>query len=598
MGIFDSIIMPLLSLLGGLSLFLFGMKAMGNGLERSAGRQMKSILARLTSNKFMAFLLGLGVTAVIQSSGATTVMVVGFVNSGIMSLHQATGVIFGANLGTAATSWLLSTSSISGGDNGLWALNLFKPDTFGPILALVGIYLYMFQKKTRRRNYGLVLLGFYTLLRGMSFMSEAMRPMMETESAQNALVAVSNPIVGFLIGLFFTAVIQSSSASVGILQALSLTGAVTFGITFPFLNGANIGACICAIISAIGASRDARRSAMINVYFNVLSALLCMGVFYGLDFFIGFDFLDRAVNPLEIAMLHTGIKVICLAVFLPGSRLVEYLADITVRGGKEKEKQPLLDDRFLATPAVAIERARKVALDMADISVRSLRNSLSLLDHFDDKTAEQVFADEDEVDKYEDALGTYLVKISACTLTVQDSHETAKLLHIIGDYERISDHAVNIAQTAQEMADKKLEFSAQAKAELSVMMNAINEILDTVQTAFCKNDTNAAFNVEPLEEVIDTLNSRLKKRHVERLQRGECTIELGFVLSDLLTNLERVSDHCSNIAGCVIEIEHDALDVHEYLEKLKTEGNARYIAQYNAFKDKYVLPPKSTAGAV
>ena len=597
MVVYDNIILPVLSLLGGLSLFLFGMKAMGNGLERSAGRQMKSILARLTSNKLIGFLLGLGVTAVIQSSGATTVMVVGFVNSGIMSLHQATAVIFGANLGTSATSWLLSTSSISGGENSLWFLNLFKPEAFGPVLALIGIYLYVFRKnKMRRRNYGLILLGFYTLLNGMKLMSDAMMPIIELPAAKEALTTISNPIVGFLIGLFFTAVIQSSSASVGILQAISLTGAVTFGITFPFLNGANIGACICAIISAIGANRDARRSAMINVYFNVISAVLCMGAFYGINAFVGFDFLGSAVGPLEIAMLHTGIKVLCLAILLPGSRLVEYLADISVRGGKDKEKQPLLDDRFLATPAVAIERARKVALDMSDLSVRSLRNSLSLLDHFDDKIAEQVFADENEVDKYEDALGTYLVKISACTLTVQDSHETAKLLHIIGDYERISDHSVNIAQTAQEMQDKKLEFSAQAKSEISVMMGAINEILDTTQLAFRKNDTNAAFNVEPLEEVVDTLNSRLKKRHVERLQRGECTIELGFVLSDLLTNLERVSDHCSNIAGCVIEIEHDALDVHEYLEKLKTEGNARYLAQYNAYKEKYVLPPKTPAG--
>ncbi len=577
------------TLLGGLAMFLFGMKVMGDALEKRAGKQLKNILAKLTASTFKGFLLGLGVTAVIQSSSATTVMVVGFVNSGVMSLHQATGVIMGANLGTSVTAWLLSLTGIQGGP---WYINIFKPSAFAPLLAFAGIILYMFQKNNKRRDVGLILLGFAVLMAGMETMSAAVDPLSESPAFQSVLTAFSNPLLGILVGTVFTAVIQSSSASVGILQALALTGVVTYEVAIPIIVGQNIGTCVSAMISSIGANKNARRASFVHLYFNLIGAMVVMSVFYGLDAIFDFHF-PAYITPLGIAVVHTVFKIFALAILMPCSRLLERLAVLTVPDGKdEAEKKQLLDDRLLGTPTVAIERARKVAVDMALLSVDTLRRAISLLSSYSDKEAIGIAEGEDRVDKYEDALGTYLVKISACPLTEQDSHEVTKLLHIIGDFERISDHAVNISESAQEMFDKKLEFSENAKNELSVMISAVDEILDSALKAFCDEDLDVAFRVEPLEEVIDTLNSRLKKRHVARLQKGECTIELGFVLSDLLTNLERVSDHCSNIAGCVIEIEHDTLDMHEYMEKLKSEGNPRYTSCYEAYRAKYILPAK------
>lgn len=584
MSIFD-----VFTLLGGLAMFLFGMKVMGDALEKRAGKQLKNILAKLTSSTFKGFLLGLGVTAVIQSSSATTVMVVGFVNSGVMSLHQATGVIMGANLGTSVTAWLLSLTGIQGGP---WYINIFKPSAFAPLLAFAGIILYMFQKNNKRRDVGLILLGFAVLMAGMETMSAAVDPLSESPAFQSVLTAFSNPLLGILVGTVFTAVIQSSSASVGILQALALTGVVTYEVAIPIIVGQNIGTCVSAMISSIGANKNARRASFVHLYFNLIGAVVVMSVFYGLDAIFDFHF-PAYITPLGIAVVHTVFKIFALAILMPCSRLLEKLAVLTVPDGKdEAEKKQLLDDRLLGTPTVAIERARKVAVDMALLSVDTLRRAIRLLSSYSEKEAIGIAEGEDRVDKYEDALGTYLVKISACPLTEQDSHEVTKLLHIIGDFERISDHAVNISESAQEMFDKKLEFSENAKNELSVMISAVDEILDSALKAFCDEDLDVAFRVEPLEEVIDTLNSRLKKRHVARLQKGECTIELGFVLSDLLTNLERVSDHCSNIAGCVIEIEHDTLDMHEYMEKLKSEGNPRYTSCYEAYKVKYILPAK------
>ena len=577
------------TLLGGLAMFLFGMKVMGDALEKRAGKQLKNILAKLTASTFKGFLLGLGVPAVIQSSSATTVMVVGFVNSGVMSLHQATGVIMGANLGTSVTAWLLSLTGIQGGP---WYINIFKPSAFAPLLAFAGIILYMFQKNNKRRDVGLILLGFAVLMAGMETMSAAVDPLSESPAFQSVLTAFSNPLLGILVGTVFTAVIQSSSASVGILQALALTGVVTYEVAIPIIVGQNIGTCVSAMISSIGANKNARRASFVHLYFNLIGAMVVMSVFYGLDAIFDFHF-PAYITPLGIAVVHTVFKIFALAILMPCSRLLERLAVLTVPDGKdEAEKKQLLDDRLLGTPTVAIERARKVAVDMALLSVDTLRRAISLLSSYSDKEAIGIAEGEDRVDKYEDALGTYLVKISACPLTEQDSHEVTKLLHIIGDFERISDHAVNISESAQEMFDKKLEFSENAKNELSVMISAVDEILDSALKAFCDEDLDVAFRVEPLEEVIDTLNSRLKKRHVARLQKGECTIELGFVLSDLLTNLERVSDHCSNIAGCVIEIEHDTLDMHEYMEKLKSEGNPRYTSCYEAYRAKYILPAK------
>ena len=580
-------IVEFFTLLGGLSMFLFGMRVMGDALEKRAGNQLKSILEKLTSSTFKGFLLGLGVTLIIQSSSATTVMVVGFVNSGLMTLHQATGVIMGANLGTSVTAWLLSTSGIQG--EGI--LQLFKPESFAPLFAFIGIILYMFQKNRKRQDIGLIFIGFGVLMIGMELMADAVKPLADSPTFQSVLLKFANPIIGVLVGTIFTAVIQSSSASVGILQAFSLTGVVSYSVAIPIIVGQNIGTCVSAMISSIGAGKNARRASFVHLYFNIIAAIIILPLFYLVSAFVSLP-LETSISPLGIAIVHTTFKLIALCILMPASRLLEKLAMLTVPDGKNDREQELLDDRLLATPAVAIERARIVAHDMAKLSVETLRLSMQLIDNFNEKTLETIYAGEERVDKYEDMLGTYLVKISSCELSEADGHEAAELLHIIGDFERISDHAVNIAESAQEMSDKKLVFSEQANKELAVMIRAVDEIMSSALRSFCDVDMNAAFNVEPLEEVIDLINARLKKRHVARLQRGECTIELGFVLADLLTNLERVSDHCSNIAGCMIEIKHDALDVHEYMEKLKTEGNPRYTACYEAYKEKYALPPK------
>ena len=581
------------TLLGGLALFLYGMKVMGDALEKSAGRQLKNILAKLTSNTFNGFLLGLGVTLIIQSSSATTVMVVGFVNAGIMTLRQATGVIMGANLGTSVTAWLLSTTAIKGGG----FLDYLKPDSFSMVFAFIGILLLMFQKNAKRKDIGLILLGFAVLMSGMELMSGSVEGLKQSDAFKSVLTKFSNPILGITVGTVFTAIIQSSSASVGILQAFAVQGLVSQAVAIPVIIGQNIGTCVSAMISSIGAGKNARRAALVHLYFNIFAAVLVGGGFYLVDAFANFD-LTGTISPLGIAIVHTGFKIIALALIMPASRLLEKLAMLTVPESKnDAESAQMLDDRLLATPAAAIETARKVANEMAQLSVRSLKNSILLLNNYTDKGMETIKAEEDKVDKYEDTLGTYLVKLSSQELTEADSHEVTKIMHIIGDFERISDHAVNIAGTAQEMAEKKVAFSEKAQKEISVMISAVEEILDASLTAFCYGDTPKAFAVEPLEEVIDYLNAKIKKRHIARLQRGECTIEMGFVLNDLLTNLERVSDHCSNIAGCVIEMEHDALDLHDYLNKLKSEEDSRYTAMYNDYRDKYVLPPKDTVNA-
>ncbi len=582
------------TLLGGLALFLYGMKAMSDALEKSAGRQLKNILAKLTSNTFNGFLLGLGVTMIIQSSSATTVMVVGFVNSAIMTLRQAIGVIMGANLGTSITSWLLATTAITG-EALPWYVTMCKPDTFAPLLAFLGIVLVMFQKNEKRKDIGTVLVGFGVLMTGMELMSGAVDPLAESDAFKSVLIQFENPFLGILVGTAFTAIIQSSSASVGILQALSLTGVVPYSVAIPIIIGQNIGTCVSAMISAIGAGKNARRAALVHLYFNIFAAVIVGGGFYLIDAVWGFGFMaeESFIDPFGIAVVHTVFKIIALLILMPASRLLEKLAMITVPDSKgDSETAELLDERLLATPAVAIEAARKVAFDMAKLSVRSLKNSILLLNNYTDKGMESIKAEEDKVDKYEDTLGTYLVKVSSQDLTEADSHELSKLLHIIGDFERISDHAVNVAAVAQEMAEKKVTFSEKAQKEITVMISAVEEILDASLDAFYNGNIDVAFTVEPLEEVIDYLNAKIRKRHVARLQRGECTIELGFVLNDLINNLERVADHCSNIAGCVIEIEHDALDLHDYLNKLKTEENSRYTEMYNDFREKYVLPPK------
>ncbi len=583
MGLFE-----ILSLVGGLAMFLFGMNLMGQALEKRAGNKLKTILGNMTSNTFKGFLLGLGVTAIIQSSSATTVMVVGFVNSGLMTLRQSIGVIMGANLGTSVTSWILSLSGIEG--DVLW-VQLLKPSSFTPVLAFVGIIFYMFQKNPKRKDTGLILLGFAVLMFGMEAMSDSVSGLKDDPAFTSVLTMFSNPILGVLVGTVVTAIVQSSSASVGILQALTTTGAVTFNTAVPIIMGQNIGTCVSAMISSVGASKNARRASIVHLSFNVIATLILLPLYYLLavllpDNVIGI--IHTAVDPLGIAVVHTGFKILALCILMPCSGLLEKLACKVVKDNGKGEIQ-LLDERLLSTPSVAVERCKTVAKTMAELAVNSLKEALPLLDGFDEKKSNKIREDEDSVDMYEDKLGSYLVKISAKELTGADSAEVSKLLHIIGDFERISDHALNIVGSSEEMSDKGIQFSEDAHRELAVMIDAVSEILDLSLKAFCDGDLDAAVKVEPLEQVIDVLREQLKRKHIARLQRNECTIEMGFILTDILTSLERISDHCSNIGGCILEMQHEDLDIHEYLRKVKTGGDKEFTDHYDYYKVKYAL---------
>ncbi len=574
------------TLLGGLAFFLYGMNIMGDALERKAGSKLKSILANLTSNTFKGFLLGLVVTAVIQSSSATTVMVVGFVNSGIMTLHQAVGVIMGANLGTSVTSWLLSLTGIEG--DTFW-VQILKPASFTPLLAFIGIVMIMFIKDKRKHDTAYILIGFAVLMFGMETMSGAVEPLAESEKFQQILLLFSNPILGLIVGTVFTAIVQSSSASVGILQALTLTGSVTYATAIPIVMGQNIGTCVSAMISSIGASKNAKRTAVIHLSFNLISAVICLTVYYLLNTIIGFSFVNDTANPLGIAVVHTVFKIFALALLMPFSKQLEKLSYIIIKDGKDKDKVSLLDERFLSTPPVAVERCKNITFDMAEISMQSLKNSMDIIFRYSKDKADKILKDEDIVDKYEDELGSYLVKLGAMALSDSDSREVSKLLRIIGDLERISDHSVNILESANEIQSKNLSFSAPAQKELSVMINAVSDILDMTLDAFRNGDLKKAYDVEPLEQVVDNLQILLKKRHVSRLRKNECTIEMGFVLSDLLTNLERVSDHCSNIAVCMIEIAHESFDTHGYIQELKLNHDKEFDENVQKLSKKYML---------
>lgn len=575
------------TLLGGLAFFLYGMNIMGDALERKAGSKLKSILANLTSNTFKGFLLGLVVTAIIQSSSATTVMVVGFVNSGIMNLHQAVGVIMGANLGTSVTSWLLSLTGIEG--ESFW-VQILKPSSFTPLLAFIGIVMVMFIKDKSKHDTAYILIGFAVLMFGMETMSGAVEPLAESEKFQQVLLLFSNPILGLIVGTVFTAIVQSSSASVGILQALTLTGSVTYGTAIPIVMGQNIGTCVSALISSIGASKNAKRAAVIHLSFNLISAVICLTVYYLLYTIIGFSFVNDKASPLGIAIVHTVFKIFALILLMPFTRQLEKLSYFIIKDNEEdKDNVLLLDERLFSTPAVAVERCDNIALDMAKISMQSLKNSMNIIFDYDDKKAEQILKDENTVDKYEDELGSYLVKLGAIGLSDPDSRDVSKLLRIIGDLERISDHAVNILESANEIQSKNLSFSESAKKELSVMMNAVSDILDITLDAFRNDDLKKAYEVEPLEQVVDNLQNLLKKRHVSRLRKKECTIEMGFVLSDILTNLERVSDHCSNIAICMIEIAHESFDTHGYIQELKLNHDKEFDENVQKLSRKYML---------
>ena len=573
-----------LTLLGGLSLFLFGMEVMGKSLEKSAGNRLKIILAKLTSNPIKGFLLGLGVTAIIQSSSATTVMVVGFVNSGVMALEQSINIIIGANVGTAVTSWLLS---LTGLESSNFFLQLFKPSSLAPLCGIFGILLLMGSKKQRKKDFGMIFLGFAALMFGMEIMSDAVEPLAEMESFKSILLMFSNPILGVLVGTVFTAIIQSSSASVGILQALSMTGAITYGTAIPIIVGQNIGTCVTAMISSMGATRDARRASMIHLLFNVLGAIVWLGLFCIVDAIFKFAFMEAAyVNPLTIAVLHTVFKILCTGLFLPLNKPLLKLASMTVKDQKLGEEFELLDERLFMTPAIAVEHAAKVARLMAERARDGIRLSMKLLTDYTLADDEMVVQLEDKVDQYEDKIGSYLVKLSSQEMDEHVSLELTKLLHMIGDLERISDHSVNVAESAREMHDKELSFSEEAKNELQGMLNAVNDILDYSIDAFITGDMEKAIHVEPLEETVDTLRDMLKANHILRLKKGECTIELGFVLNDLLTNLERVSDHCSNVAMCLMEVAQERFDIHGYQRDVEHKSN--YTEEYGMNMKKYM----------
>ncbi len=583
-------IFNVLELFGGLALFLFGMNFMGEALEKSAGNKLKSFFNHVTSNPFKGFLLGLAVTCIIQSSSATTVMVVGFINSGIMTLAQSISIILGANLGTSITAWILALNEIDG--SGSFAfLEFFKPDTFVPIVAFIGMFLIMFQKNQKRKDIGLILVGFAVLMYGMDIMSASVGPLKESEAFKQVLVLFSNPILGVLVGTVFTAIIQSSSASVGILQALAAsTGAVSYATAIPIIMGQNIGTCVSAMISSIGASKNAKRAAIVHLSFNVIATLIILPLYYLSVKIFTIPVEAYYTNYLTIAILHTGFKLVALSILSPFSKLLVKLSTVIIRDSKkDREEAQLLDERLLSTPSIAIMRSHNVAKMMAELSVSSLKTSFELFNEFNAKTVEKIHEDEDQVDIYEDKLGTYLVKLSSHSLSEADSAETNKLLHVIGDFERISDHAVSISKSFEEIKDKGLDFSNQAKVEITVLMSAVSEITDLAFKAFSENDLDSAVMVEPLEQVIDRLRDRLKRRHIKRLQNNECTIEMGFILSDLLTNLSRISDHCSNIAGCVLELSHDDLDIHQYLRSVKSSEGKEYTDYYDFYKMKYAL---------
>jgi phosphate:Na+ symporter len=579
-------IFGILELIGGLALFLFGMSLMGTGLEKSTGNKLKGLLERLTTKKMSGFLMGLGVTTIIQSSSATTVMVVGFVNSGIMTLKQAIHVIMGANVGTTVTAWILSLTGIEGSN---LIVKLLKPSSFAPVLALIGIVYYMFIKNQRKKDIGLIMLGFATLIYGMDAMSAAVKPLGQMEGFRNLLLLFSNPILGVLVGAVITGIIQSSSASVGILQALSATGQVTMGTAIPIIMGQNIGTCVTALISSVGTNKNARRAAIVHLYFNIIGTITFLTLFTISDKIFDFAFVDQTANHFLIAIAHSIFNLLCTAILMPFSGLLEKLAYITIPDDDEQDKVLLLDPRLFSTPTIAINRSREIAKEMAFTSFNAIKLAFALVNNYDEKEAQKIKDAEHQTDIYEDAIGTYMVKLSSHNLSERDTIESAKLLFLIGEFERIADYAMDVTESAQEMFDKKIQFSEIANKELSVMMSAVEEVVEMAIKSFSDNNISLAKKVDPLEEVIDDLKSAFKKQHIGRLQSNDCTIELGFIFSDLITVFERISDHCSNIAGCVIEMSHDSMNMHDYLYKAKHEPENDFAKHYKEYTEKYAI---------
>ena len=586
-------LLKLVSLLGGLALFLFGMDTMGKALERTAGGKLQTILAKMSSSVPRGFLLGLAVTAVIQSSSATTVMVVGFVNSGIMTLKQAVGVIMGSNVGTTVTAWILSLSGLEGDS---FLVQVLKPSTLAPLLGTIGIILFMFTKSEKSRNIGTIFLGFMALMTGMELMSGSMKFLRDEAWFARLMVSFSNPLIGILVGAALTAIIQSSSASVGILQSMCSTGVVSFGCAIPVILGQNIGTCVTAMMGAIGANKNARRTAMVHLYFNIMGTLIFVVLFYGIGLFFPWKFLSSPCNEMNIAVIHTAFNVAATAILLPLNGVLVKLATLSVPDDRQEEKTELLDERLLGTPAVAIQRAHEIAVRMAEDSAEAMTLAMGLTREFDSKTMEQVLALEDSTDRYEDALGTYLVKLSGINLTVADNRILNTLLYTISDIERIADHAVSVGRAALEMEEKKIHFSQQAQSELAVLERAVSDILSRTVDAYRGFDRNLAMKVEPQEQVVDALVREVKSRHIRRLRDGLCSVEYGFVLEDLLTAFERSADHCSNVAVEILQVSEGKLEAHEYLNSLKSgelQESAAFAERFARYKAQYAFPEES-----
>ena len=588
-------IFSVITLFGGLAFFLYGMHLLSSSLEKMVGGKLERVLRSMTSNRFKSLLLGMAITIAIQSSSAMTVMLVGLVNSGIMELGQSIGVIMGSNIGTTVTAWILSLSGITS-DNVF--VQLLKPESFSPIIALIGIILIMFTKSSKKKDIGSVCIGFAILMTGMTLMSGAVKPLADLPQFKDILMMLNNPFVAILAGTLITALIQSSAASLGILQSLAMTGGISFNMALPIIMGQNIGTCITALLSSIGTSKNAKRVTAVHIYFNVLGTVICLSGFYLADAIFHFSFTDQPISSFMIAVVHSAFNLLTTFILLPFCKQLEKLAVLTVRDkrvkpGTQGDHTVLLDERLLLSPSFAIAECRNATVRMATTARDTILDAIGLLSHFDEDVAKQIEKNEDNVEQFEDKLGSYLVKISSKNLSHADSNDVSQLLHTIGDFERISDHAVNILRVAREIHDKGLQFSEKAQEELKIFTNAVIEILNITTDAFAKNDLQLAYEVEPLEQVIDSLKVELKNRHVRRLQEGKCTIELGFVLSDILNNYERISDHCSNIAVCMIQIKDSAMDTHGYLNEVKTSGEPRFTGYYNRFTDKYTLPKSS-----
>lgn len=579
----------ILTLIGGLAMFLYGMEVMGDGLKQLSGSKLETILSKLTSTRFKGFLLGLIVTSIIQSSSATTVMLVGFVNSGIMKLSQTISIIMGANIGTTVTAWLLSLSGINGDS---FFIQLLKPSSFTPVLALIGILLNLAGKDDKRKDVGSILLGFSVLMFGMETMSGSMEGLKNSEQFAKMMLMFSNPVMGILVGLGLTAIIQSSSASVGILQALSMTGTINFATALPIILGANIGTTITPVISSINGNTDSKRVAAACVEIKLIGVVIAAGVFYLINVFKPFPFMNDRVGVAYIAIIHTVFNILSTIVLMPFSNQLAELAKKTVKRKTEKRQSEIfdtLDERFLSIPGFAVEKCREVVCEMADMSKNSFVESLGLMKNFDKKVAEKIHESEDTVDVYEDKTSTYLVHLAGSKLSDYDSREVTKLLHVVGDVERISDHAINVIDVAKEIHEKNIVFSEKAQKEIGTISAAVCEILELAMKALRDEDRAAAKNVEPLEQTIDKLKYDIKNNHIERLRDGQCTIEMGFVLSDFLTNCERVSDHCSNIAVCILEMAHNSLETHEYLSHVKNDGKNHFFEKYDEYRKKYKL---------